>query len=93
MKPVNVKSNTCIDSGKKVNNKDHKFTIGDIVRILEYKIFLQNITLKISLKKFMLLKKLKILCHGHMFLTILAEKKLLEIFTKKNFKKNKSKRI
>ena len=33
MKPVDVKSITCIDSSKEINNKDPKFKIGDIVRI------------------------------------------------------------
>ena len=33
MKPVDVKSNTYIDSSKEINNKDPKFRIGDIVRI------------------------------------------------------------
>ena len=32
-KPVDTKSNTCIDSSKEVNDKDPKFKIGDIVRI------------------------------------------------------------
>ena len=51
------------------------------------KIFLQKVTLEIDLKKFLLLKKLKILCRGHMLLMILTEKKLLELFTKNNCKK------
>ena len=33
MKPVDVKSNTCFDYSKEINNKDPKFKIGDIVRI------------------------------------------------------------
>ena len=33
MKPVDVKSNTYIDSGKEVNEKDPKFKIGDNVGI------------------------------------------------------------
>ena len=37
MKPVDVKSNSYIDASKEVNNKDHKFKIGDIVRISKYK--------------------------------------------------------
>ena len=40
MKPVDVKSSTYIDSGKKKNNnnnKDPKFKIGNIVRISKYK--------------------------------------------------------
>ena len=32
MKPVNVKSNTYIDSSKEINNEDPKFKIGDFVR-------------------------------------------------------------
>ena len=45
--------------------------------LLEYqntKTFLQKITLQIDLKKFLRLKKLKILCRGHMLLMILTEK-------------------
>ena len=37
MKPVGVKSSTYIDSSKEINEKDAKFKIGDIVRILKYK--------------------------------------------------------
>ena len=37
MKPVNVKNNTCIDFGKESNNEDHKFQVGDNVRISKYK--------------------------------------------------------
>ena len=33
MKPADVKSNTYIDSSKEISDKDHKFKIGDIVRI------------------------------------------------------------
>ena len=38
MKPVEVKSNTYIDSSKGINNKDPKSKIGDIVRISKYKV-------------------------------------------------------
>ena len=37
MKPVDVKSNTYIDSSKEINNKNPKFNIGDIVRISKHK--------------------------------------------------------
>ena len=37
MKPVDVKSNTYIDSSKEINDKDPKFKIGDIVRISKHK--------------------------------------------------------
>ena len=33
MKPVDIKSSTYIDSSKKINHKNPKFKIGDIVRI------------------------------------------------------------
>ena len=37
IKPVDVKSNTYIESSKEINNKNSKFEIGDIVRISRYK--------------------------------------------------------
>ena len=37
MKPVDVKSNTYINSSKELNDKDPKFKIGNIVRISKYK--------------------------------------------------------
>ena len=49
MKPIDVKSNTYIDSSKEINNKEPKFKIVDIV----IKIFLQKVTLQIGLKKFL----------------------------------------
>ena len=39
MKPVHVKSSTHINSSKEVNNRDPKFKLGDIVRILKCKNF------------------------------------------------------
>ena len=50
MKPVDVKSNTYIDSSKEINDKDPKFK----------KIFLKKVTLQIDQKKFLWLNKLKI---------------------------------
>ena len=44
---------------------------------------------QISLKKFLLLKKLKTLFREHMLLVILKENKLLERFTKKELQKKK----
>ena len=37
MKPVDIKSNTFIDSSKEIYNKVPNFKIGDIVRISKYK--------------------------------------------------------
>ena len=53
MKPVDVKSNAYIDSGKEINEKDPKFKK---VIMLEYQginMFLQKVTLQIGLKKFL----------------------------------------
>ena len=36
MKPVDVKSSTCIDSSKEINDKDPRFKAGDIVRISKF---------------------------------------------------------
>ena len=74
MKPVDVKSNTYINSSKEINDKDIKFKIGDIVRVTKYK--------NISAKDYV---------HGHMLLVILKAKKLLERFTKKNWRKTNQK--
>ena len=59
--------------------------------LLEYqniKIFVQKVTLWIRVNKFLWLEKLKILCHGHMLLMMLLEKKLFQLFTKKLQKTN-----
>ena len=53
MKPVGVKDNTYIDFKKEVNDRDHKFKVGDHVRISKYKIFLLKDTHQIGLKKFL----------------------------------------
>ena len=87
MKPVNVKDDTYIDSKKDVYDKDPKFKVGDHVRISKYKKFLLKDARQISLKKLLLLVKLKIQFHGHMLLMISMVKKLLEHFMKKNYKR------
>ena len=37
MKPVDIKPNTYIDSSKEINDKDSRFKIGGVFRILKYK--------------------------------------------------------
>ena len=83
MKPVDTKSNTYINSSKKFKDKGTKFKVTGIVRIL----FWQKTMFQIGLKKFSWLKRLQTLCHEHMFLVILIEKKLFECFPKENCKK------
>ena len=54
MKPVDLKSNTYIESSQEINNKDPIFKIGDTVRTLsKYEHILQKVTLQIGLKKFL----------------------------------------
>ena len=53
MKPVDVESNTYINSSKEINDKDPEFKIGDTVRTPKYKILLQKVTFHIGLKKFL----------------------------------------
>ena len=62
MKPVIVKSSTYIDSSKKINDKDPKLKIGDIVRIPKCKNSFEKSYTPIGLKKFLWLKRFKILC-------------------------------
>ena len=42
MKPIDVQSNTYIESSKEINNKDPKFKTGDFVRISKYKIIFEK---------------------------------------------------
>ena len=59
MKPVDVKTNIFAESSKEINDKDPK---SKLVALLEYqniKVFLQEVTLQICLKKFLWLRKLK----------------------------------
>ena len=77
MKPVDVKSSTLIL----------------LKNIPILKTFLQKVTLQTVLKKFLWLKKLKIMWPGLILLTILMVKKLLELFTKKELQKTIQKNL
>ena len=94
MKAIDVKDNKYINSIKEVNDKDPKFRVGDHVRRSKYKnIFAEGYTGYIGQRKFLWLKKLKILFHEHMFLMISMAKKLSEHFMKKNYKKQITKNL
>ena len=86
MKPVHVKDNTYIDFKKESNDKNPKFKVGDHVKISKYKNIFAKGYMPIGQKKSSLLRKLKILYHGHMLLMILMVKKLLVLFMKMNYK-------
>ena len=86
MKPVDVKSNTYLNSSMESNDEDPKFKIGNIVRISKYKnIFAKGYAPNWSEKVFMT-EKVKKTVLWTMLLAILKVKKLLGRFTKKNCK-------
>ena len=87
MKPVDVKSNTYIESSKEIINKHPKFKVGDTVRISKYKnIFAKGYTPNWS-EEIFVIKKVKNTVPWTNVIMILMEKKLLERFTKTNYKK------
>ena len=70
---------------KKILDKNAKFKIDMTVIISKYKnIFEKGYTSHLSEDVFVI-KKLKILCRGHMLFMILMWKKLLERFMQKNW--------
>ena len=94
IKPVNVKSSTHILTLiKKIIRKVLNLKLVIMLEYLNIKIFLQKVMFQISLKKFLLFKKLKTLCRVHMILVILREKKFLKGYTKKNLKRTNQKEL
>ena len=71
MKPMDEKASAQAHIFNKENNREGP-------KLLE------KVKFQISVKRFLWLKKLKILCHGHVLLANLRLKKLLERFTEKN---------
>ena len=61
MQSVNVKPRIYVDFNKENNKEDPKFKVGDHVRISTYKNVFAKALFQISLKNFLLLKKLKML--------------------------------
>ena len=57
MNSIDVKAKTYIDSSKKIYDKDFNLKL-----MINIKIFLQKVAFQIGLRKFLGLKKLKILC-------------------------------
>ena len=58
IKPVDVKSNTYIDSSEEIN-KVSKFEIGDIVRIPKYKNIYKKLYVPNCCEEFFVIKKVK----------------------------------
>ena len=87
MKPVDVKSNTYIDSSKEINDKDPKFKIGDIVRISKYKnIFAKGYTPNWSEEVFVIKKVKNTLPWTHV-INDLNREKIVEAFYENELQK------
>ena len=93
MKLLDVKSSTCIECSKEIDDKDPIFIIGDNVRIPKYKNTFAKDYVSNWPEEVLLLQKLKKLCSGHMLLVVLKVKKLLEPFKKTNCKKKMEKSL
>ena len=88
MKPVAVKSNTYVDFNKEINENIPKFKL---MILSEFQnIFLQKAMFQIGLRKFLSLKKLKILWRGHVINDFNAEE-IVGTFYKKELQKTNQK--
>ena len=93
MKPFDVTSRTFIDSSKEISDKDPKFKIGDIVRILKYeKIFANGYTSN-WFEEVCVIKKIKNTVLWTYVINDLNREKIVGTFYEKRIPKNKSRRI
>ena len=87
MKPVDVKSNTYVDSNKEINNKDPKFKISDIVRISKYKKFFAKGYTKDWSEEVFLIKKVRNTVPWKYVINDLNGKEIAGTFYKTEFQK------
>ena len=93
MKSVDVKSHTYLISSKEINDKDPKFKIGDILRILKYKdIFAKAYVPNWSEEVFLITKVKNTVLWTYVISDLRGEEIVGTLFLKKNCK-NKSKRV
>ena len=91
MKPVDIKSNTYINTSKKINNEDPKFKIGDIVRISKCKnIFAKGYAPNLSEKVFVV-KKVKSTVPWTYVISDLKGKEIFGMFYEKELQKRNQK--
>ena len=96
VKPVDVKDNTNIDSIKEANDKNHKFEVGDHVRISKWKNIFAKEYNPNWLEEVFVIKKVQNTVPWTCAMNDLMVKKLLELMKKELWKrnaKNKSKII
>ena len=91
MQPVDVKSNTYIDSSKRINDKDPKIKVGDIVRIWKYKnIFAKGYVPSWS-EEFFVIKKVKNTILWTYFISDLKGEEIVGRFYKNELQKTNQK--
>ena len=87
MKPIDVKDNTYIDFGKKVNDNDPKFKVGDHLRISKYKnIFAKGYTPNWG-EEIFVIKKIKIAVSWAYVIDDLNGEEITETFYEKELQK------
>ena len=87
MRPVDVKSDSYINSGKEVNNKDPKFKIGDLVRISKYKNVFAEVYISSWSEEVFVITKVKNNVLWTYVVSNLKGEETVGTFTKKNCKK------
>ena len=87
MKPVDVKSNTYIDSREEANYKNTKFKIGGIVRISKYNNIFSKVDIPNWSEEVFVIKKVKKTLPRIYVINDLNGEEIVGNFTKKNCKK------
>ena len=91
MNPIDAELDTYIEYGVKDNNKDHKFKVGDHVRISKCKnIFGKGYTPNWLWEVFVI-KKVKTMYNGHTLLVISTVKRVFKQFMKRSCKRKTKK--
>ena len=93
MKPVDIKSNPYIDSGKEINEKDPKFKIGDTVRISKYKKFFAKGNTPNWYKEVSVFRKFKNIVPWRYFINDLNGEKIVMELQKANQKQFRTEKI
>ena len=87
MKPIGIKDNTYINTGKEVNDKDPKYKVGDHVRISKHKnIFAKGFTPNCS-EEIFVIKEIKNTVPWTHVINILNGKKVIGTFHEKELQK------
>ena len=91
MKPVDVTTNTYIDSSKEINGKDPKFKTGDTVRISKYKNIFAKGYVPIWSEEIFVIKKVKNTVPWTYVIRDLKGKETVGTFYKKELQKTNRK--